>query len=219
MIFMQLEIYTDASIKTFNNGRTFGCSGALCTTTEESRYIITPDTTNNKSELLGVFLGLQLAKEIMDRNPNMYNGVYIYSDSQFSIFGLTRWIYGWMKTADSNGVIYGSNKQPVKNQELFMMILNYISANGLNVFFRHQAGHVRYTSQKMLSKANETFFRSNGYYLKPEEIYKISYYNDIVDKTSRAKLDGVNPDDFQIINASLQPVRYVIPRNFKQYLH
>ena len=53
----------------------------------------------------------------------------------------------------------------------------------------------------MLQKANETFKRSNGFYLRPEEIYKISYYNDIVDKTSRAKLEGINPNDF--INVAL----------------
>ena len=198
---MILEIFTDASIRAFDNGRVFGCSGALCSTTGNSKYVINPDTTNNRSELIGIYLGVQLAHELIMNNPNVYDEIYLYSDSQFGIFGLTKWIYGWMKTKDCNGVMYGSNGQPVKNQELFVMILNYLSTNNLKVHFFHQAGHVRYSSLKMLQKANETFKRSNGFYLRPEEIYKISYYNDIVDKTSRAKLEGINPNDF--INVAL----------------
>lgn len=216
-----LEIYTDASIRTFNNGRIFGCSGALCPTTNESRCIIVPDTTNNRSELLAIYLGVQLANEIINRNNNIYSQIFIYSDSQFSIFGLTRWINQWLKTIDKNGIMYGSNNKPVKNQELFAMILSYITVNNLNICFRHQAGHVRYTSVKMLAKANETFYKSNGYYLKPEDIYKISYYNDLVDKTTRSKLDGVNPNDYPIstIDQNNNLVRYIIPKDFKYHLN
>lgn len=83
------------------------------------------------------------------------------------------------------------------------------------------AGHVRYTSMKMLGKANETFYKSNGYYLRPEDIYKISYYNDIVDKTSRAKLDNINPNEFPIINNgdSQNMVNYRIPKDFRKYIN
>ena len=62
---MILEVYTDASIKTYPNGRTFGCSGAICPTTGESIYSINPDTTNNKSELRAIYIGVQLIKDII----------------------------------------------------------------------------------------------------------------------------------------------------------
>ena len=84
------------------------------------------------------------------------------------------------------------------------------------------AGHVRYTSTKMLSKANDTFNKSNGYYLRPEDIYKISYYNDIVDKTSRAKLDNINPNEFPIVGNGCDyttMVNYKIPEDFKNYIN
>lgn len=216
---MVLEIYTDASIRTYTNGRTFGCSGAIAPLVNEARYTINPDSTNNRSELIAVYLGVQLANEIKMKHPE-YDEIHLYSDSQFSIFGLTKWIYGWIKTIDNNGVMYGSNKEPVKNQDLFAMILTYLAINKLQIHFHHQAGHVRYTSVKMLMKANETFFKSNGYYLRPEDIFKISYYNDIVDKTSRAKLDSIDPNEFTIYDNynKIGLVRYNIPHDFKKYI-
>lgn len=210
---MKLEIFCDASIKRFNNGRVFGCSGALCSTTRDSRYIINPDSTNNKSELLAVFIGLQMARDIILYNNIINPEVYIYSDSQFTIFGLTRWINGWIRTIQNN-IIYGSNKEPVKNQELFAMILRFLIENNMPVKFLHQKGHINYNKSSELIKANEVFKTSNGYYLSPEEIYKISYYNDIVDKTSRSKLD-VDPNNF-IERHGKQMVELIIP-TYKEY--
>lgn len=215
-----LEICTDASIRTFPNGRVFGCAGALCITTMEQDYLVSQDTTNNRSELLGVYLGLKLGKRIMDENPN-YKSIIIYSDSQFAIFGLTKWMPGWMRRMDNNGVIYGSNGKPVKNQELFMCILSYITANKLSVTFRHCSGHVRYTSVKMLKEANDVFYKSNGFYLRPEDIYKLAYYNDIVDNTTRQYLQNINPDLYPIMDYSNNyqvMTKYVVPSNYTNFI-
>jgi ribonuclease HI len=215
-----LEICTDASIRKFPNGRTFGCAGALCITTMEQEYLISQDTTNNRSELLAVYLGLKLGKRIMDENPN-YESLIIYSDSQFAIFGLTKWMSGWMKTKDINGIIYGSNGKPVKNQELFMCILSFITSNKLRVVFRHCSGHVRYTSTKMLREANDVFYKSNGVYLRPEDIYKIAYYNDIVDVSTRQQLQNINPDVYPVLDYSNNHrvmTRYSVPSNYTDYI-
>ena len=215
-----LEICTDASIHTFPNGRVFGCAGAICITTMEQDYLVSQDTTNNRSELLAIYLGLKLGKRIMDENPN-YDSMVIYSDSQFAIFGLTKWMPGWMKTKDANGIIYGSNGKPVKNQELFMCILSYITANHLKVSFKHCAGHVRYTSTKMLMLANDAFYKSNGYYLRPEDIYKISFYNDIVDNSTRQYLDTINPDLYPVMDYSNNRhimTKYVVPSDYINYI-
>jgi hypothetical protein len=114
--------------------------------------------------------------------------------------------------------MYGSNKQPVKNQELFAMILNYLSANQLHINFYHMSGHVRYTSQKMLNKANEAFKVSNGFQLRPEDIYKISYYNDMVDRQSRAKLASINPDTYVVSDSDIITARYDIPKDYRNYI-
>lgn len=216
-----LEICTDASIRTFPNGRTFGCAGALCITTMQEDYLISQDTTNNRSELLGVYLGLKLGKSIMDQNPGLYDSIIIYSDSQFAIFGLTKWMPQWMKTKDVNGIIYGSNGKPVKNQELFMCILSFITCNRLKVTFRHCSGHVKYTSTKMLKESNNVYYRSNGMYLRPEDIYKLAYYNDIVDTNTRNKLQTINPDFYPIMDYSnnyKMMTMYVVPNNYKDYM-
>lgn len=215
-----LEICTDASIRTFPNGRVFGCAGALCITTMEQDYLVSQDTTNNRSELLGVYLGLKLGKRIMDQNPN-YEKLIIYSDSQFAIFGLTKWMSGWMRTRDNNGIIYGSNGKPVKNQELFMCILSYIATNNITVSFRHCSGHVRYTSIKMLKEANDVYYKSNGEYLRPEDIYKLAYYNDIVDTTTREYLQTINPDLYPVMDYSNNyqvMTRYVVPNNYINFI-
>ena len=215
---MDLEIYTDASIKTYQSGRTFGCSGAICPTTGQSIYTINPDTTNNRSELIAIDIGVRLAHGIYNREPQKYDNIYLYSDSQFGIFGLTKWIYGWSKNM-KDGIMYGSNKQPVKNQELFIGILNYLSMNNFKINFRHQAGHINVTRPKMLFDANEIFKRSNGYYLKPEDIYKISYYNDFVDKSTRAKLENINPNDFPVLNnANKNMLNISLAKDFKKYI-
>ena len=215
-----LEICTDASIRTFPNGRVFGCAGALCITTLEQDYLISQDTTNNRSELLGIYLGLKLGKRIMDERPE-YDRMVIYSDSQFAVFGLTRWIQGWMKTKDNNGIIYGSNGKPVKNQELFMCILSYITSNQLKVTFRHCSGHVRYTSNKMLKLANETYYKSNGTYLRPEDVYKLAYYNDIVDNSTREYLQKINPDMYPRMDYSNNyniMTKYIVPNNYTEFI-
>lgn len=214
---MTLEIFTDASIRKFDK-RTFGCSGAIAPLENVAKYTINPDSTNNRSELVAVYLGIQLAIEIRNNNPTKYTDFYIYSDSQFSIFGLTKWIYGWIRTS-KNGIMYGSNGQPVKNQDLFKMILSYLVLNKIKIHFFHQAGHVKYTNIKALQAANEVFHTSNGFYLRPEDIFKISFYNDIVDKTSRAKLDSINPDEYITINKNnMSPIEYVLPKEFKNYV-
>ena len=215
-----LEICTDASIRTFPNGRTFGCAGALCITTMEQDYLVSQDTTNNRSELLGVYLGLKLGKRIMDKNPQ-YKSLIIYSDSQFAIFGLTKWMPGWMKSKDTNGIIYGSNGKPVKNQELFMCILSFITSNQLKVTFRHCSGHVRYTSIKMLREANDVYYKSNGMYLRPEDIYKLAYYNDIVDNTTRQYLQDINPDIYPRMDYSKNyqvMTKYVVPNDYINFI-
>ena len=215
-----LEICTDASIRTFPNGRVFGCAGALCITTLEQDYLISQDTTNNRSELLGIYLGLKLGKRIMDEHPE-YDSMVIYSDSQFAVFGLTRWMQGWMKNKDHNGIIYGSNGKPVKNQELFMCILSYITSNQLKVTFRHCSGHVRYTSIKMLRLANEAYYKSNGEYLRPEDIYKLAYYNDIVDNSTREYLQRVNPDIYPKMDYSNNHnimTKYIVPNNYTKFI-
>ena len=219
---MVLEICTDASLRTFNDtGRIFTCSGAISINSMQERYVVTSDSTNNRGELLGVYLGIKLAEEELLANPNTYDRINLYSDSQFAIFGLRDWMQSWVKTTDRNGVIYGSNMLPVKNQQLFMMIITYCTTHGLIINFYNQKGHINVNSSKQLAKANAQFKRANGFYLKPEDIFKISFYNDIVDKNSRNILDTVDQNMYPPImynEDAIDMCRYIVPKNFKYYI-
>ena len=91
--------------------------------------------------------------------------------------------------------MYNSSGAPVKNQNLFGMIITYCVMNNLIITLYNQRGHVNTNSPKDMALANRQFLKANGILLRPEEIFKISFYNDIVDKNSRAALDNINPDD------------------------
>ena len=207
-----LEICVDASLKEID-GRKFGCSGAYCINNNMESYMISPDTTNNRSELLAIYIGIKLAEKIFKQQVGMYSNIIIYSDSQFGVYGLTKWIHNWIGSQDRNGVFFGSNNKPVMNQELFKAIY---------VKLYHQQGHVKYTSTKSLNNANKVFYNSNGFYLKPEDIYKISYYNDLIDNKSRNKLNYVRSEDYPFIdyhpNINDNRIGYKIPPKFYQYI-
>lgn len=217
-----LEICTDASIKTFDGiNRTFGCFGAICINSGEIQTKISPDTTNNRSELLGIYLGCKMAVEHLEKYPGLFTDIKLYSDSQFGIFGLTKWMDTWLDNKDANGILYGTNKRPVKNQELFKSIISYLYTHGVKIKMLHQKGHVRYNSVHDLANANSSFYTSNGYYLRPEDIYKISYYNDIIDRYTRDQLEDINPSDYKQMdysNNATSIVKYIIPNNYLEYV-
>jgi ribonuclease HI len=216
-----LEICTDASTKEFPNKRVFGCAGAVCINTGESRYIISQDTTNNRSELIAIYTGIKLAEDIILANPGVYTDIKLYSDSQFGIFGLTKWMDSWLSKRDDKGVMYGSNNKPVKNQELFKAIITYLTTHNLRVRMLHQSGHVNCKNSNALAEANKVFCASNGFLLDVEDIYKISKYNDIVDKESRRRLQDIDPDQYPIADYSGNYTimcNYVIPNDYKYYV-
>lgn len=70
-------------------------------------------TTNNRMEILAVISFLEELQE-----PTK---VTIYSDSQYTIDAITKWIYGWIKNdwVTSQG-------QPVKNKDLFERLFKLI---------------------------------------------------------------------------------------------
>lgn len=216
-----LEIFADASLRNIGN-RVFTCSGALCPNTHEERYVITQDSTNNRGELLAVYLAVCMAARTRDMYPERFKDINIYSDSQFVVFGLTKWMASWLNHRDDKGVLYGSSGFPVKNQEMFMMIITYCVINKLVVHFYHQKGHVNTASPKELASANNVFRISNGHLLNPEDIFKISFYNDIVDKNSRFMLQNINPNDYPMVkqykhNKKIM-CKYVIPSDYTRFI-
>lgn len=214
----ELSICCDASIRKFNNGRTFGCAGAICINTNEESYVIINDTTNNRSELMAIYEAILMAHRKVKNNPDEYDSVTIYSDSKNSVFGLKIWMDDWLKHVDSNGVLYKKDKYPVLNQDLYLMILSYLMANNFKINLRHQKGHINYLKSKDMEKAKKVFYTSNGYNLSDEDLCTISMYNSLVDERSRARLMNVNETSYNQDQSSVDMIRYVLNDDYKKYV-
>ncbi|MBX4198886.1 ribonuclease HI [Candidatus Parcubacteria bacterium] len=84
-------------------------------------------TTNNRMELKAAIRALESLEPTNDT-------IYIHTDSQYVMKGITEWIHGWLakgwKTAQ---------KKPVENQDLWQVL--YKNTEGKNIEWKHVAGH------------------------------------------------------------------------------
>lgn len=104
------------------------------------------NTTNNQMELQAVIVGLQK----VDANTE----VHIYTDSQYVINGITKWVFGWQKngwrTKDGN---------PVENQTLWHTL---ISLTHKNVHWHHVKGHSGHVMNERANTLAQLQARSQG---------------------------------------------------------
>ena len=188
-----LTIFTDASIKAKPDGTNYGCPGFVAVDGNgiiDSGYIVYDNTTNNDSEIKAIRMGVMAA----NKYKNNYKYIRLFSDSQLCIFGLRQRIYSWLNNIN-NGYICGYDGNPIKNQEIFIEIAYYITQNNLNIEFYHQRGHISLTNPTQLEKARNDFLKFNefspGTEIDMELVKTISYYNNMVDQTSRNTLNSV----------------------------
>jgi ribonuclease HI len=193
-----VNIFTDASMIKHYNGITSGCYGAIvCCNGKiiDSEYRIMPNCTNNNAEIRAIRSGVNLA--IKWRNLFPYLPVFnLFSDSQISVLGIREYIYGW-KYNESN--LISKANTPVKNQSIFLEIVNLIVNSGLYINFFHQKGHVKLNNYGSINNAIHVFINANGVTDKVETkfIKYISRMNNLVDDTTRKQLQMVaNWDDF-----------------------
>lgn len=195
----QMNIFTDASIMTTKFGETIGCAGAICY--EDKRicsYEIIRDSTNNISEITAIKLAVKLA--LMNRDK--FDSFNIYADSQWSIFGLTKWLGSWFNNMQ-DGVMYNSSGVPVKNQQLFLSIIRLIVDNQIPINFYHVKGHVNTRDFTSMENAAKVFHRSNGVTIPRAKIYDIARMNNLVDNNTRELLKSKYIHDRQILNRGI----------------
>lgn len=177
-----INIFTDASIITTSYNETIGCAGAICMEDHNlNKFEIHRDSTNNISEISAVRLAVELALE------NNLSEVNIWSDSQWSIFGLTKWIGSWVANMD-NYILKNSSGESVKNQQIFLSIIKTIIDNNLHVNFYHIKGHVNTTDIKSISHAVSVFYKSNGVSISRDKMYHACIMNNMVDNETRNRL-------------------------------
>lgn len=121
-------VYTDGACS--KNGRS-GASGGwayivqLPDGTSISASGHTPDTTNNRMELVAIIAAL-------DR---CYGEILVYSDSQYAIKGITSWIHSWKRCG------WKKADGPVKNRDLWEQLDALVSDPNRNVKFEWVRGH------------------------------------------------------------------------------
>ena len=181
-----LNIFTDASIKSYRPKDYIGCFGAIAVTGDsiiEKSYNVTGRTTNNNSEIKAIRSGIELA--IKHGSGKRIN---LFSDSQICIFGLRERIMNWKLR---NGNYYGS-VGAIANQEVFSEIVDIILQYQLQINFFHQSGHVPFTGEG-LKAASHVFHTSNNIrgMVDMNVIRYISSYNNLVDVESRNMLHNL----------------------------
>ena len=188
-----INIFTDASIIHHPNGITSGCYGAIVTRNKEiidSDYRICTNSTSNNSEIKAIRSGVNLA--IKWRNLLNYPiTINLFSDSQVSILGIRDRIFSWRNKKDN---LVGYGNIPIKNQSVYIDIINLVINSGLLINFYHQKGHVSIQNYEKMNKAIHVFVSSNGVRdgVDPEFIKFISIMNNKVDNYSRKLLYKVN---------------------------
>ena len=85
--------------------------------------------TNQRAELYAILKSLKLI------NNNIYNNIIIYTDSQYSINCITKWIKNWIKNGWKD-----KNNKPIKNKDLIEPIYNICKIKQ-NIQFKHILAH------------------------------------------------------------------------------
>lgn len=121
---MQIEIYTDGGCR--GNGTMVNPKAAaaaiLLVPNEEPRFYVErlnfQQNTNNQAEIFAVIRGLELLKKYYNITEDFVKDkLIIYSDSNYTIQGITNWINGWRANGWKT-----ANKEPVKNKELWIVL-------------------------------------------------------------------------------------------------
>ena len=193
-----VNIFTDASITQLVNGNTAGCYGAIVTNNGriiDKEYKVCTDSTSNNSEIKAIRLGVNLA--IKWRNSvNFPIIINLFSDSQISILGIRDRIYSWRCKGNN---LFGSGNSLIKNQSVFIEIINIIINSNLIINFYHQKGHVNLHELDSIDKAIHVFTASNEVRdgIDVEFIKYISTMNNKVDRTSRKYLNQKNINKYK----------------------
>ena len=116
---MKYTIYTDGACSG-NPGP--GGWGAVIFDNENKQKNISgreENTTNNRMELSAAIMALQ--------EVNMNSEITIYTDSTYVKNGITEWVLKWKENGWKN-----SNKEPVKNKDLWKKLDNLCEQNTVN---------------------------------------------------------------------------------------
>lgn len=180
-----LNIFTDASVLKTEK-ETIGAPGYVAVIDQsivDQRNMILRESTNNESELYAIYMAIQYALQ----NRDKVEVINIFSDSQFSVYGLREWIFSWLNNIKGDR-LYNSSGKEVANQKIFMNIIYTILDNDLKVSFYHNRGH--FIFPKDTERFAKLFTKHNflNDYIDNVAVCLIIHFNDIVDNNTRTLL-------------------------------
>jgi len=125
----KVKIYTDGSANNNvkNGNRRGGWAAVFVSKNDKKLWHMAggnANTTNNRMEMMAVLEALKYADTLFDH-------ITVYSDSQYLVNGITKWIYGWLKNNWKNG--------RVKNKDLWEQLLDFVNRDDIE--FRWVKGH------------------------------------------------------------------------------
>jgi ribonuclease HI len=172
-----IEVFTDGS--TIDNGSKFAYGGiGIHFPNKEiddisEPFLIKP-VTNQRSELYAIY------KAISEISDNLeFNKMTIYSDSNYSIKSLTKWITNW-KTNNWKT----SNRKEVKNQDIIKMIDKLLIKHKNKIHFIHVRAHTGKTDYRSLGNEKADELASYGSKLAYKTTNKLLAEN-ILDKHTK----------------------------------
>ena len=123
-----IKVYTDGACKG-NPGD--GGWGALIINGSENKELYggEKNTTNNRMELMAVIMAIE--------SIDMIQEVTIFTDSTYVQKGISEWIINWKRNGWKS-----SNKQPVKNQDLWVRLDNLNSEQITWQWVKGHSGHI-----------------------------------------------------------------------------
>lgn len=126
---MIIDVYTDGSCQSTHGGYAFLFIHQQNIIFKNCNYV--ENTTNNQMEMQGLIAAMeQLLK--MNYEKHVIN---VFSDSNYSIEGINKWIYRWHHNNWQT-----AKKSPVKNQEYWIKLYQ-LKNHFHNISFKWVHGH------------------------------------------------------------------------------
>lgn len=117
-----------------------------------SRPFKRPPLTNQRAELFSIYVTLILV------NKNLkYDQLIIYTDSDYSIKSLTKWMYDWNDTSWKT-----STNKPVKNQDILKPLFSILQKIKEKVKFVHVRSHTNKKDRLSLGNAMADKLATDG---------------------------------------------------------
>lgn len=187
-----VKVFTDASLKTIN-GKKYVSYGYIIKSSkydiDEERYY-TEENTISYGELNGIYTAIVTLENLMLLGIIPKNAkIALFSDSQYCVNSLNRWVFSWYKRKIDNMYIKPDGSY-VAHQNIMNYIIKIVTDNNISINFYHIYSHVNTFPQ--IQKLKEGL-KKGGLNVTTRVAKDIASHNNQVDINSRNKLDAKNP--------------------------